>query len=584
MTTIYFGRAQGTAVGRDVEVSTGSTITRAEGRAIGRSMLMFGAPPATSAPDALRLEVVTAAGVQLVNDLPRRNLNFSVEHNGSGAVGFEIDLDTLADGIDDAILDPDNLVRIHYGDQTAHPYGVAEGMLTSAAPVQRDDGSWALPCGGTGSWDVLEFGILYPPAGATGDTREFSYTAGQTGPSWVPDQWGTPVGRKVKTSWRWAKRWPRGWPESTAQWLWSSSPEKSSSDGTRWFSGSITLASAKYVRFYLAGDDNLRFYINGAKAKVKAAGAWKTTTVFTRRLPAGTHVLSAAVANVPGGDNRSGFACAVAEMDGHGNRVRWLLRSTTSTFKIKKAYGYFAQVPLPPDGWYPPAVLWAHIAEAAARGVEFHPQITCTFTGSVDSSGSAWTAKGPVEYDIGISGMDLGEKIRSRGYDVAMLPGLRLSAWKRRGFDLRERVTIGTPQSVSYSSRAWPRVRTVGITHHESGWTETAGDAAIAAEYGRRELTLSGGGVDGDQQADLFAADAMDTAASPEETIEVTIGSADRLPDGTSAPQPFRDFNVADIVSVPGPTGYVPVKVMSISGAEQDAGRSIKFTIAGYPV
>lgn len=584
MTLALVDTGSATAEGFDADGSLSSSVGTGVATAAGFAAMGIPAPPAASVPDALRLEVVTAAGVQLAPDLPRRNLTFSVEHNGSGTVGFELDLDTLTDGIDDAILDPDNLVRIHYGDQTAHPYGVAEGMLTSAPPVQRDDGSWALPCGGTGSWDVLELGVLYPPAGATGDTREFSYTSGQTGPAWVAAQWARPYGRKVKSSFRWAKRWPRGWPESNAQWIWSSSPEKTSHDGDRQFVGNaFTVATAGHYRFYAAGDDTLRLYVNGALAKVKKAGGWKKATSFTRYLRPGSYVVSATVRNARGGDNKSGFICAVAQLGAHGSRVRWVLRSSTSTFKFKKVPGYFAQAPLPPDGWYAPAVLAAHVDEAAARGVEFHPQIVRTYSYTADSSGSAWTSKGPTEYDIGISGMELGEKVRSLGYDLAMLPGLRLSAWKHRGFDLRERVAIGTPQSVSWSSKAWPRVRTVGVTHHESGWTETAGDAALAAEYGRRELTISGGGVDGDLQADVFASAAMTTATSPEETIEVTIGTADRLPDGTSAPQPFRDFNVADIVSVAGIGQYVPMKVMSISGAEQDD-KSVKFTIAGYPV
>lgn len=568
-----------TASGIDADGFVTAGVGTATASAVGFAALGNPTPPGAGVPPAaLRLELVTKTGVQLVSDVTRTRLEFLVEHNGSGLVEFDAVLDQFDDGVDDDALGPDTLVRVHYGDLASWPQGVAEGVVMAAPPVKDEHGRWHVTFACPGSWDLLDLGVLWPPAGATGDTREFSYTAGQTGPSWVPDQWGTPYGYKVKRSWRWRKRWPRGWPESQAQWLWSSSPEKSRSDGTRQFVGTLTLSAAKYVRFYVAGDDNLRFYINGAKAKVKAAGAWKKTTVFTRRLPAGTHTITAAVTNVAGGDNRSGFACAVAEMDGHGNRVRWLLRSTTSTFQYRKASGYMAQVPLPPNGWYAPAVLWQHVSEAAARGVDFHPQMTCTFNGTSDSSGSAWTVNGPVEYDIGISGAELGEKIRAGSVDMAMLPGLRLSAWKHRGFDLRERVVVGKPVRAGWSSRAWPRVRTVGLTHYEAGWGVTSGDSSVAAEYGRRELTISGGGVETDQQAQTFAGEAMRAAGSPEETLEVVISSVD-----TESPQPFRDFNVADIISVAAIDGYVPMKVMSIRGSEQANGM-IQFTIAGYPV
>jgi len=123
-------------------------------------------------------------------------------------------------------------------------------------------------------------------------------------------------------------------------------------------------------------------------------------------------------------------------------------------------------------------------------------------------------------------------------------------------------------------------VRTIGLTHHESGWTATAGDAATTAEYGRREMALSGGGVDGDVQADIFATAAMKTAGSPEKTLEATITSADLR---AGAPQPFRDFNVADTILMETEDGYQAVKVMSISGAEQET-KEVRFTIAGYPV
>jgi hypothetical protein len=426
-----------------------------------------------------------------------------------------------------------------------------------------------------------------------GDTREFSYTAGMTGPSWVPDQWGTPVGKNVKESFRWKDhRWPAGWPESKAEWLWSVSPDKWNpviasvfGDVTaevNHFVGSFTTTATNTFRFYFAGDDTISLYLNSVKVARKGRDAWHKTSSFTRTLPPGAHTVAAAVANVSGEDGRSGFLLAVARLKDNGDFGAWVLRSSPSTFQIKKSSGYFAQVPLPPDGWYPAAVLWQQVGEAAARGVDFHSDIVLAFTDKVDSSGAAWTAKGPVEYDIGISGAELGEKIRAGGVDAAMLPGLRLSAWRQRGFDLRDRVVLSAPQGTAWSSRAWPRVRTVGLTHHESGWTETSGDPTTLADFGRRELTLSGGGVDGSVQADALATSAMTTAASPEETIEVVVSSASMVGDDPQ-PVPFRDYGVADIVSVETIGGFQPIKVMSIAGAEQDD-KSVVFTIAGYPV
>lgn len=576
MTVATLGFGSAAAAGLDVDTFSESGMARAVATATGFPILAHRAVSASgAAPDALRLEIVTTDGTQLVNDFQRRrNLTFSVEHNGSGIINFETDLDAFADGIEDALLDPSNLVRVHFGDLPSWPDGVAEGFITSAPPVKNDDGSWSLPVACPGTWDVLDFGVLWPPDGAVGDTRDFNYNAGLTRDVIA---WATPVGVNVKKSFRWkVYRRPQGWPESTAQWIWSSDPEKASPNGKRRFVGEFTITGPRDVRFYMAGDDTCLLYLNGAKTKSKPKDSWHKTTAFTRSLPAGTYVITAAVANLPGTNNRSGFLFAAGRLDGDGNVDKWLLRSNPSTFK----YLSEASVALPPDGWYPAAVMHVHLAEAAARGVDFHTEITPTFTTTTDSDGAAWTAKGPVEYEIGLSGAQLGEKIRAGDVDMAMLPGLKLAAWRSRGFDLRDQVRISRPLGVRWTARAWPRVRTVALTHHELGWKETDGDAGLLAAYGRRELPLSGGGVGDATQADVFAGSAMTTAASPEETIEVDITTAD-LRDG--APQPFRDFNVADTILFETIGGFQPVKVMAISGAEQPD-KSVMFTIAGYPV
>lgn len=584
MTVIQTSPAAAAAGGYGATASVDASIRAARATAGGYGALVHGAAPTVGVtPDALRVEILTASGTQLVNDLvERRNLSFVVEHNGSGSVNFETDLEALPDGIESALLDPSNLVRIHYGDLPGWPFGVAEGFITSGPPTKNEAGQWTLPVSSPGSWDLLEFGVLWPPAGATGDTREFSYTAGLTSPGWVPEEWSKPLSKSVRTSFRWkTNKWPKGWPEDHAAWVWSSSPEKKSPVGRRQLVGNtFTLAHRADVHFYAAGDDTMKLYLNGGILKRKLRGAWHKTASFIRTLPAGTYTLAAEVANVAGTDNRSGFICAVALLKPSGARDRWLLRSSSSTFLVKIGDAVLGQVPLPADGWYPAAVLYTHVAEAAARGVAFHSAIVPTFTTTKDSNGTAWTAKGPAEYDIGISGAELGEKIRALGLDVAMLPGLRLGAWIRRGFDLRTRVVVSTPLGVGWPSRAWPRVRSVGLTHQEQGWTETDGDATVFADFGRRELTLSGGGVDGDLQADVFARSAMTAAASPEETIEVEITSADLR---AGAPQPFRDFGPADIITVETVGGFTPIKVMSIGGAEQPT-KEVRWTIAGYPV
>jgi hypothetical protein len=65
--------------------------------------------------------------------------------------------------------------------------------------------------------------------------------------------------------------------------------------------------------------------------------------------------------------------------------------------------------------------------------------------------------------------------------------------------------------------------------------------------FGRKEVTFSGGGTDGDLQADALARQGLAEIGSPEETLAATITSDDLR---AGAPMPFRDFNVADIVTM----------------------------------
>lgn len=566
-----------TFTGSDAETVNSVEVLPGRIQFSGEAALNIGAAPSVSSvPDALRLEIVTADGTPLVNDLvTRRNLSFTVEHNGSGSIDFETDLDAFPDGMDDVALDPSNLVRVHYGDLPDWPNGVAEGLIATAPPTKDILGRWTMQMQCPGSWDALDWGVLFPPDGPTGDTRDFNYNAGLTRDVAI---WATPVGVKVKKSFRWLRsRRPRNWPDSVSQWVWSSSPEKVSPLGLCRFVGSFITTVEHDYRFYVAGDDTLSLYLNGALLKHKAAKGWYTTSTFVRHLKPGTHVLTGVVKNLAGTNRKAGFACAVGRLNNDGEVVEWKIRSSPTTFKYRSE----ASVALPPDGWFPAAVLWQAVNEAADRGVEFHPQITLTFDDTHDSDGSAWTVKGPVEYEIGISNAALGEKVRSLGTDAAMLPGLELSTWRSRGFDLSDRVVISKANKVGWSARAWSRVRTLALTHHESGWTSSATtDADLIDRFGRRELTLSGGGTDGDLQAAALASSAMDTSASPEETIEAEITSADLR---AGAPQPLRDFGPADTVLMETVGGFQRVKVMAITGAEQND-KSVNWTIAGYPV
>lgn len=582
MPIITVATAAASGIGYPMVSGTAPGMFVAAATAVGFPMLVHHPVVVPAVPDALRLEILDSAGTQIDNDFEqRRGLSFSVEHNGSGAITFDTDLSALPLGIDDPRLAPTNVVRVHFGNMDAWPYGVAEGIAASAPPTKTPTGDWSTQVQCPGSWDALDLGVLWPTIAQAGDTREFSYTAGQTSSWYHPDEWKAPPGHKlVRTSFRWTNgKRPHNWPEKYAKWLWTSSPENNSPKGTVAFRSTVNFPATGDYKFYFAADDKGSLYINGARIKNRTAGQWKDTATVTRRITSGNHVVSASVTNSTGG--RSGYLCAIKRV----SNGKWIFRTSETNTLYRKTLGWTEQVPLPPIGWYSPAVLRLHVLEAQARGVVFHNLMSVSYSDTADSEGSGWVTNGPSEYDIGISGAELGDKIRSYGYDLAMLPGLQLAAWRNRGFDLRSLVVISKPQNVTYPARTWSRVRTYGLTHYEGGWEETTGpDATVNAGYGRREAAYSGGGVPDTAQADTFASAAMNTTGLPEETVEVTFSSAE-LADGLrpGVPWPFRDFNVADIISVETVGGFTAVKVMVIAGAEQPT-KAIQFTVSGYPV
>lgn len=534
---------------------------------------LYAVQPPTVTPDALRVAIVDHTGTVLVPDVPKRTgLSGSVEQDTSGSVTLTVGLQDFEDGPDD-LLDARNLIRVSFGD-----LDIAEALMDSAPPVQDDAGNWSYQINGRGSFDILDNGVLYPEVRADTEDRQFDYGSRVVpyGGWYNAGQWFTPKSRNVRTSFRWTFRkrhYPKGWPETHARWLWSMNPELGSPPGPRYFRGSVTVASTRRVRVWAAGDDTLTLKIDGNVIFTGAPGAWRKAKNAILTLEAGTHIVAAKVSNLTTagspGKNRSGFLFAMGQLatDGSGDIVKWLLRSHPNNFVVTSG---------PTPGWFPPTVMIAHIIEGRNRLVDRYADIDMAFTSAHDTDGLPWVTRRDMSIPIGSAGTEVAAQIAAHGYSFAMKPGLRLCCWRYRGRDLRDFVHLGQVETAGYTSRVWSRVKTWVLVHAAYGWrTYESPRTGLNTVYGRREMMFSGGNARSADAAQSQGQGALRDVGTPEETIEVTTHS-------TAGPQPFRDYDIADIVMVATRTGYVSGRVKAISFNE-NTDKTVTWTTTLYP-
>jgi len=532
---------------------------------------LYAETPADAAPDALRIAILSETGTVLVPDVKNRTgASGGVEADGPGALtSLTVAMEDFHTPAGASLLDPNNRVMVYHGNRA-----IGEYLMDAAPPQQDTTGRWTFEVSGRGTLGLLDNGVLFPEVWSKDDNRQFDYGSRRTpyGAWYVANQWTVPKGRAVRTSWRWTQKkrhYPKGWPEKNAQWIWSSSPETNSPDGPRWFRAEFTLATTMRVRIWAAGDDTLQLKMDGNVIMSAGAGGWKKASSVVLTLSAGTHVVAARVTNVASTaavTRPSGFAFAMGRLNAKSQVVQWLLRSNTTRWRVTRTA----------PGWFPPTVLLAHRLEGIARGVQNYSSITPTFTSAKDSTGRGWAGRGALSFPLGASGTELVESLRAYGYSFAMLPGLRFMCWISRGRDLRGLVRIGTPKSAGYTTRTWSRVKTYVLTHAGWGWGSYATPkTALTSYYGRREMSFSAGNARTSAAARGQSQAALRDVGTPEETLDIVTSS-------TKGPQPFRDYDISDLIMVAVRGGYIPARVKSISWVEEQT-KEVTWTTTVYP-
>ncbi|MGZ4596280.1 MAG: hypothetical protein ACXV3V_05075 [Actinomycetes bacterium] len=500
----------------------------------------------------------------------RRNVKWQDELNTPGVGSFELQLDDAVLSAHPTLLDDFNVVQISINGTAVKSFVIEAKDRVNAGPGEGSD-RW-VTVSGRGVLCLLGNAVVYPEYPLrynTADARSFDYGSKDGG--WrVTSDWVTPAGvtQGSSSSIR-GTRYPLYWPDHAAQWLWSSNPNAASAAGANYFRGSFTLSTATRVRIYAAGDNELELQLDGEV--VIRSNNWRHTSTYTVDLPAGTHLVAAKVTNysTATGTNPAGFICSVGRVDRNNKLLQWLLRGTTSTFKVR-GYGQ-------PPGWYGASILKTLISEAQARGVEGFSPITFGFTDTADTSGAAWTGRHDRDFDIGNRDLlDVLTQLTETDFDVDMSPALVLNAWKQRGSDLSNTVRLLPAKGVTQASGSSnaSRVKTRALVRHGAGWIEYVDGAA--SSYGRRETGLVVGSTYSDSQAQTFSVAAFNDLGKPEITLPVTTTSA-------AGPQPYVDYTVGDIITAPGLLG-TPSKgrLMSLS-VEENTGGDLKFSHELYP-
>jgi hypothetical protein len=527
-------------------------------------------PTVAPTPDMVRARVLDYTGAFICHLPHAQGLRWMDEGNTAGAGSIDYRRYDDVETAHPTVWSAGNQVMISVGslDVFRLILDADGGYRIDPATGDRVD-SWA----GTGQLGVLNSGMCAPeygwrPEGT--EERSFDYGSNPSIGGWyVSGEWRTPVGRKVRKSWRWTykkRHQPKKWRDRKAYWLWWRDPDlKNTADETCYFVSSFTLASAGRVRIEVAGDDTLEFQLDGEIRATTGPGGWKNATKIVLHLSAGTHYVAAKVTNTSGSagnQNRSGFICSIARINGDGEVTAYLNRTKPTTWKIRRQRSE-------PPGWYAAQILRQLVQEQKDRSCAGHSGVTFGFSTTADSAGVGWSGRQELAITVGTQALDYVQQLVETGMDVAMTPGLVLNAWRSRGADRSAWVRLdqGDAHVLDEAASQLPGIKNVAYAKAATGWVGGSDGTSVSAR-GRRETLISLGGSRSPAQTAGAIASMLPDLASPPQTIEVKLSGAR----GTW--QPYRDFDVFDWVSyrAAGATTWQRYRVMSISGEVNEAG------------
>lgn len=355
---------------------------------------------------------------------------------------------------------------------------------------------------------------------------------------------------------------PPGWPVSTLTAMWPTSPDAYTAPGTQaWFYASWNEGTGKRFRIDATGDDGVEVWIDemkiidyGGNDKISPGQTGMAT--WKGILPVGGHWIMAKGRQIDvdsledlglpsTGADKAWIAVRIASITSDSDTGVELTRTWPST--------------LEEPGWTPGFAMRLMRTEAIARGFTIYPGVT--FENETDSNGAQFPHVVNRTWPVGTDLLKFATDLTDYGVDVWITPDRYMQMAVDRGVDRTAEIYLRPAGNLAaYALNRTLKVRTVGVVSTADGWLEQTDTAGIAT-YGRAETKIDLGTVDSLAQAEAFAAAALAPLAQP--ALE-TSGDTSLIPwEGAT---PYRDFGLADSVSVPDWNGGTrPATVQAIA-------------------
>ena len=415
--------------------------------------------------------------------------------------------------------------------------GVVKG-LEHTALAQGEDADQVVTVNGPGMLGEFANHVVYPSRGVGAlpieDVRSLSWVS----PDFDPAAEGWPLAKTINFVRNYAAtgtRRPTVWPRRAGKWIWGDRPGVTQYDapqGICLFRKTITLASEKTVRFFFAGDNVMRIWIDAAEMTWFAGSAHGRYVDI--ELGAGDHVIAAKVANkvdVPGEDNPAGFTLVGFSLDEVG-LLDELVVETNGTWRC-------LPYPIHAPGFYEGEATWLLMQEANLDATWARD-----FSDTIGSDGEAFTFKREVAVNVGRTLLDFERERMDAWADVWCAPGsktLRLTNRGGRGVvrsvTLQQTTDPATSDflALSHSGNGWKTDKILG--RYADGHTESgSGDLSAYLELGV---------IESETEALEILEAQLASRATPRFSTTATIFPR------SDATTPYKGFEVGDWITCP---------------------------------
>jgi hypothetical protein len=436
-------------------------------------------------------------------------------------------------------------------------------LLDHVAIAQGEDADETVTVHGRNTAGELESYAIGPSRGSgvlpIEDTRTLSWVSAD----YSATASGWPLAKTVNFQSNYAGTGaprPHIWPDTTGKWIWGNVPGVTSLDapqGICLFRKAITLADTATCRFFFAGDNVMRIWIDGAEMTWFAGSA--VGRYVEIELSAGGHYIAAKVANkvdVPGENNPAGFILVGYTVNGSGLLDTKIVETDTTW----RCLPYPVRAPGFTDG----KAIRLFFQEAGLDS-----EWTLDFTDTKDSDGNPWTYQREIAVNVGRSILEYLRERAGFAIDFAVAPGGSkiLRAWNFGGRGVVRSTTLQQTTDPATSdflalTHAGKRTHIDGtLIRYADGHTEE-GDAG---KTGYLEI----GHVLSEEEAQEIAAALRATRSEP------TYSTTATLHPRSDATTPYKGFHVGDWIACPNETDTPELmRVNSIAWTPDENGES----------